>query len=231
MRSNLIRGTRGSMTELDTPAGDQLARFDTDGLVHLLVGGDQAAATDMLDSWIDQGAGYADIAVSGIQPALYRIGEMWGNGQISVAQEHLATAMCESLLMRAFEAAEFAESRDESALFACVQNNRHALGLRIVSDTFAIAGWRVHFLGANVSMEKIVRHVQDIRPDFVGLSIATSDQVSTAHEVIEAIRAVLGDDAPRVAVGGRPLLENPEAREALGDAAWAVSATDTEVLP
>ena len=62
-----------------------------------------------------------DVGVSLIQPAMYEIGRLWQVSRVSIAQEHLATAISESLLAQAFAAAEFAPPVRRKALFACVQ--------------------------------------------------------------------------------------------------------------
>lgn len=172
-----------------------------------LLAGRQRDADALIETWIASGVGYADIASYGIQPALYEVGELWADGRISVAQEHLATAIYQGLLVRAYDATEFAEPRDDKALFACVEHNLHTVGLRIVCDSFAIGGWDVEFLGADVATADLVRHVVAWRPHLLGLSISTAEHLETAQHAIAQIREALGDEAPKIVVGGRVLRE------------------------
>ena len=183
--------------------------FRTDVLVDALVDGRIAEAETLVEHWIGQGASYEDIAVRGFQEAMFQIGELWEQGRVSVAQEHLATAICHRLLVRAFDAETFAPLRQQRAVFACVAGNRHSLGLRIVSDTFAIAGWDVSYLGADLPTEDLIEQTERLRPDLIGLSVALPEHVITAYQAAARVREQLGAAAPRVLVGGHGVYALP----------------------
>lgn len=142
--------------DIDREHHDDLARYDVDALVDCLAAGRQGDADALVEAWLARGSRYEEIATYGIQAALYRIGDLWAEGRASVAQEHLATAMAQRLLVRALDAVPFAAPRDESVVIACVQGNHHSLGARMIADAFTIEGWNVHFLGADVPTESLV---------------------------------------------------------------------------
>lgn len=189
-----------------------------------LIVGQHREAAALVEDWIERGLSYDAICSAGIQPAMYRIGELWAQGRVSVAQEHLATAIAQRILVLAFEAAAFAPPQGRKALFACVAGNRHALGLRMVSDAFAIAGWEVEYLGADVPSEDLVRQADAWRPHLLGLSVAIPDQLTVANDVARRVRSQLGEAAPRVVVGGRPLRERLPLPEPLDVDVWPADA-------
>ncbi|MFW5969532.1 MAG: cobalamin B12-binding domain-containing protein [Halofilum sp. (in: g-proteobacteria)] len=102
----------------------------TEALVDALVSGDRTRATVLVDEAGTEG-GYLECAVGLIQPAMYRLGERWQNREISVAQEHLATALAQRLLAARLTAAPPALPSGMRALFACVETNGHARGLQM----------------------------------------------------------------------------------------------------
>lgn len=211
--------------DIDRGRHEELSHFDVDALVECLAEGRQDAADAIVRAWLERGSRYEDIAVRGIQAALYRIGELWAEGRASVAQEHLATAMAQRLLVRALDAAPFAAPRDDRVVIACVQGNHHALGARMIADAFLIAGWNVEYLGADVPTADLVAQVVSWRPDLVGLSVSLPEQVAVAVDAIAQIEAALGEGAPRFVLGGRPLEALPELREGLSADVWTDGVT------
>jgi len=152
-----------------------------------------------------RGDSLVDLSVDLVQPALYQIGELWEQNRISVAQEHLATAITQNALAAGFAQAEFREPNGRSAVFACIEDNHHGIGLRMVSDAFEVAGWDVSFLGTNTPTPAIVSFVAETNPDLLGLSAGLAHQVITLRGVIERMRAELGNSAPQIVIGGLPL--------------------------
>ena len=212
-------------TQMEFGNSDRLRRFRTDVLVEALVEGRIAEAEALIEHWIGRGSSYEDIAVQGIQASMIRIGELWEEGQVTVAQEHLATAISHRLLVRAFDAETFSHPRKQKAMFACVEGNRHALGLRIVSDTFSIAGWDIAYLGADVPTVDLMTYVERQRPHLLGLSATLAEHLHVALEVAQALHAELMDRAPRIVIGGRAVREHAGAPPQFAVDLWRYDAT------
>lgn len=119
------------------------------------------------------------------------------------ALEHLASAVVQMLLAR--QAAASPATEDNSprrALFTCVANNHHQIGLRMVADVFELNGWEVQFLGANVPTDEIVAQVAHTRPHLLGLSASLVRHIPTVAEVHRRVRATMEADAPLIIIGG-----------------------------
>src|SRR5215213_2865099 len=114
-----------------------------------LAAADLAVARNVLDDAIEAGMSVRRIYLDVLQPALYEIGRRWSHAEISVAQEHLATAATQSAMARLAE--RLADGprrvRPGSAVVACVSDELHALGGRMVADYLEADGWNVAFLG------------------------------------------------------------------------------------
>lgn len=170
-----------------------------------LVSGHRDTAVQRVVEAMARGASLVDVSVDLVQPALYQIGQLWEQNRISVAQEHLATAITQNALAAGFARAEFLEPNGRTAAFACVEDNHHGIGLRMVSDAFEVAGWNVSFLGTNTPTSAIVSFVAETNPDLLGLSAGMAHHLITLREVIARVRAEMGNRAPQIIIGGLPL--------------------------
>lgn len=199
------------------PSEDLDARGET--LVDALLDGEGDAAGEVLDRALDDGMQPDAFAEELLAPAMREVGRRWQVAEISVADEHLATATARKLLADLYTRREFAGQGRGSALLACVEGCRHDLGLQIVADAFEDDGWEVANLGADVPVDDLVQAVRDRDPDVVCLSMSMPDQISPAREAIEGLRE--GGPPPTwILVGGRVLNEF-NLHQVLGADAWA----------
>jgi methanogenic corrinoid protein MtbC1 len=202
----------------DLPQAEALARA--------LVAGDVQDAGRLCDECWRTSGGYVRLATGLFQPALYEIGTAWQRNQITVAQEHLATSISQTLLTGYYlQSLPDAPSDPRGlALFAGVEGNHHVLGLRMVADSFELAGWSVQVLGANTPTDALVGHLDRIRPDLVGLSVSLVQQLPTLQQAVACLRAELGSRCPVVLVGGLPTIQFEPAWRWVGADAWASDA-------
>lgn len=191
----------------------------TETLAESLVRGDQRRCEEIVAAATAEN-GYVAMAVNLVQPALYRIGEGWRAREVSVAQEQLATALAQRLLVRQFVEAVPATGNGRRALFACVPSNQHALGARITADAFELDGWEVDYLGADPPADTLIERILETQPELVGLSVALIRQLPILKEVVDRIRSACGDAAPRIIAGGGGLDGVPNLAQRLGLDRW-----------
>lgn len=167
-----------------------------------ILAGSQGDALAIVQDCLGAGRSLVDVELHVIQPALYRVGELWLANEVSVAQEHMATAIVNAVMTAVLSCHPAPARNGRRVLLACVQDNQHAVGLRMVADAFQMNGWAVQYLGADVPTPDLVRQVKDWRPDLVGLSVSFAHQLCTVKSVIAALGAELGSARPPVIVGG-----------------------------
>lgn len=171
-------------------------------LTEHLAAGNIPAVRGVVNEVRDSGANYLEMAVRLFQPALYRIGALWQQNRVSVAQEHLATAIVQNQLAQLYAAADVAPNNGRRALFACVEGNQHAIGIRMVCDAYELAGWEVQYLGANLPLAALIVQVAAIKPDLVGLSASLAEQIPALRTAILALRTEFGATCPEIIIGG-----------------------------
>jgi methanogenic corrinoid protein MtbC1 len=96
----------------------------------------------------------------------------------------------------------------------------------MVSDAFALAGWQVQYLGANVPTAALVAQIQASQPDLVGLSVSFPQQLRVAKLVIAQLQACMGTTRPAVMVGGLAVNRFNQLTQVLGADASGVNATE-----
>ena len=124
-----------------------------------------------------------------VRRSLYEVGDLWERGRISVATEHLATAISESLLNLTYPRL-FARPRlGKSAVVTCVANEYHQIGGKMVADLFELNGWRGYFLGANTPVRDVQALIAEKQPDVVALSVASAFSLDALISGAGEIRA------------------------------------------
>lgn len=186
-----------------------------------LLAGERSAATAIIERCIAAGRGLVDAELHIIQPALYRIGRRWQNNEISVAQEHLATAIAQSVMTLGLMKSEMPQPGGRRVLLACVEGNHHAVGLQMVADAFQLSGWEAQYLGANVPLAALVRQVSSWQPHLVGLSVSFAHQLAVVRRAIASLQETLGDRCPPVIIGGLAINRFDALATHMGAEAWS----------
>jgi methanogenic corrinoid protein MtbC1 len=186
-----------------------------------ILAGDQARALAIAVG--AQRSGMEHLYQDVVAAALEQVGSLWQQGRISVADEHLATAVCEATLASLYPGLAWPVF-GPPAVVACVAPERHQLGARMAADLLALDGWRVAYLGADVPVPALVEMAVRRKPLLVGLSAALEHNVPALAEAIAALRRAAPD--VRVLAGGRAIRELADPA-ALGADAWVLACRET----
>jgi MerR family transcriptional regulator, light-induced transcriptional regulator len=103
-----------------------------------------------------------------VSPLLVEIGRRWGNGTLSIAQEHLLSERLESAVRAALKTIE--QPDGPLVLIACIDHEQHVLGMLGAGLRFAANGARIVVLGAMTPPQAIADAVAVMAPRLVGLS-------------------------------------------------------------
>ncbi len=194
-------------TETPSQATD-LSILAKDFLAAQLAGDRQAALRVLVENGLQRGFTIPELHLKVIQPAQYEIGRLWQENRISVAREHLATAIAQLGLAHLYRHLPRDESNGRKVLVSCVEGELHEVGARMASDFLEMAGFDVYFLGANVPTDHLVTMVCEEKPDLVVLSVAITYHLPALKQAVARLRA----EHPRlpIAVGGGALAWVPE---------------------
>ena len=141
------------------------------------------------------------IQVGVITQGMKRIGDLWEQGELTIADEHVATGLSNRALLPLQEPLQIAPPRSrERIVLAGIEGQTHVLGLQMVADVLEGAGFEVFYLGADVPSAALHAFVAEHSPAIVGL---TSTQESDAPRLAAAIVAIHdAHPAARIMLGG-----------------------------
>jgi methanogenic corrinoid protein MtbC1 len=137
-----------------------------------LLAGDEVAADAVIRDAIDADLSVAEVSEDIIAPALWLVGELWQRGEISVADEHLATEITLRVLALHHEARRVQRARSgRRVMLATPSGELHVVGLRMVGGLLREAGYDVVMLGADVPAAALARSASRHEVDVVCLSV------------------------------------------------------------
>ena len=135
-----------------------------------------------------------------ISPLLRRVGEAWHRGEVSPAQEHLASTVASRTLAWILDASD-PDPEAPLAVVATPSGQLHDLGALLAAATTAARGWRISYLGGDLPGEEIAVAARTTGARAVVLSIVYPDDDLQVVEELRALRAGL-PDGTAVLVGG-----------------------------
>ena len=113
-----------------------------------------------------------------LQKALSEIGIGWYEGNVTVQQEHFASALAIRRL-ETMVASTPAPTRNGRILAACPAEERHTFSLLLITLLLRRNGWDVVYLGANVPSERLEPTLEQAKPHLVILAAQTLYTAST----------------------------------------------------
>lgn len=153
-----------------------------------LMEGDRETCCRMTDSFLEMQVPILRLYQGLFQPALYRIGELWSANRISVAVEHMATAITEGLLNRVYPSLINPRRCGRKAVLATVEKELHQVGVKMAADVFEMHGWDTVFPGADLPCEELLRIIERERPDMLGISFSVFFHLDTLERMLVQIR-------------------------------------------
>ena len=155
---------------------------------------DEADANAILDDAIARFTVEA-VASRVLLPVLHEIGTRWESGEISVAQEHFATALLRGRMLALGR--NWGAGRGPLAVLACPPGELHDLGLIAFGLVLRERGWRIALLGSDTPIGTIAEAAAKLGPDAVVLAAVTPEPFEA---VADEIRSLAGGTP--VLIGG-----------------------------
>src|SRR4051794_23597344 len=147
-----------------------------EAFLQALLTGDERAAELTAREAMEVGLDESAISDEIITPGLRTVGEMWANGLISVADEHLATEICLRVLALQREVFRRVGDRSGQSIYlAGLEGERHVVGLEMAANLLRHSGFDVRFLGPDVPVQSLAQIVSRRRPHVVALTVTMRD--------------------------------------------------------
>ena len=203
-------GLEASATVPSEPGAAVKARDGNELALRFLeatLSGERRRALGIVLDAVSDGLPVATVYTEVLTEAQRMVGELWHQGDLSVAQEHFVTATVRDIMAIVAHEADHAGPRGRSALVALAPGNAHEIASRALADLLEIDGWKAVYLGGNMPSSDLAIALDHFEADLLCLSIALSTQLREARSSIRAARAA--KPGLRILVGGAVLLHAP----------------------
>jgi methanogenic corrinoid protein MtbC1 len=193
-------------------------------LTRALVQGQRKAALSLVNEALNNGAPLLDVYVDVLQAAQFEIGRLWETNVITVAQEHMATAITQYVMAQLYPRTGRPVTPKGNIIVTGVEGEYHHIGPNIIADVLEADGWDVRFLGANVPHSGILRLIEEHQASIAGISVTMLSNIPQLIRLLESIDHTFGKSKVRTLVGGAGFRSNPELWKEIGADGFAADA-------
>lgn len=174
--------------ERDEPleASTELVRALVERILTSAREGDESAFAAIIPEARALGLDTESLLLGMLQPALYRAGQDWEAGSMSVVAEHRLSSWCERVFAMLAPAPHRPAPIDLLILQA--PGNAHTIGPRLAAHVLAARGWSVEAIVPALPLEEMVALARALRPRVVGFSCSLPAQVPGVLALIAQLR-------------------------------------------
>jgi MerR family transcriptional regulator, light-induced transcriptional regulator len=180
---------------------DQLARIRQMFLTAILSGNRQAAL-DVIDGALNDGHSHINMYIEVFAESLHRVGELWEMNQVSIAREHMATAITQHGIAMMYPRMEPPQVKRGSMVVTGVCGEMHQVGANLVADAMEAQGWDVRFLGSDVPPSAVLEVLVESKAQVLCISTTIVANLPAVADLLRTVRGKLQDNAPRIVLGG-----------------------------
>lgn len=121
-----------------------------------------------------------------LKPVMYDIGEHWATSKISIATEHVASNVAQTLVKIIMDGVS--SSGNKKKILICVPiGEEHHLGCDVLETYLSIKGFKVYNMGTSMPTESIISFIENNKPDIVFVSITLPDNMLAGQRLVKKI--------------------------------------------
>jgi len=154
-----------------------------------LLKGNRSNCSAIARKYLEQNPSIKDLYEEVFKVSLYEVGRLWETNQITVATEHLATAVVEGILNDLFEQIVPKKKYSKKVVVTCVENEKHQVGIKMVADVFEMKGWESFFLGTGIPTSELVKFIRETQPDILAISLSVYFNFANLLKMLELLKS------------------------------------------
>lgn len=216
--------------ELRPPPVDQKWLGIKNRFQNALLSGDSVECSQIASEFIKEKDDIYKFYLYIIQTSLYDIGTLWEEGKVSVAQEHLASAISTKIIASVSSTMTGNPIDKGKILVTSSSNEFHQIGAWMLSDILEIEGWNVRFLGANTPYEELFKLMKEFKPEILAISVTMPFSIEAIKDMIINVKSDEDLKETKVLVGGKVFNENPELWKLINADGYASNPEEAVIL-
>lgn len=194
-----IEAAKASEREADEPPARSTPLVNR--YLDAVLASDRRGALALTVEALEAGKSVAEIYLDVLTPAQHEIGRLWAAKEVSVGQEHVATAITQYVIAQLYPRLDVPPPTRGPVVVTGVSGELHQIGGHMVADLLETDGWDVRFLGTHLPNHEILDAVESHGARLLAVSATMLANVPTVSELVEEARVRFGD-LP-VLVGGQ----------------------------
>lgn len=171
--------------------------------LNALLEGNRKEASKICLDFIKTGKSFKELYEHIMKPALYKVGKLWEHNKISVATEHLATAITEGIMNTFFADIIPDKYNGKKVVLACVENEEHQVGVKMVADIFEMNQWESFFLGTGFPTSELIKFIKEVQPDIIAISLTVYFNFKKLKQMLSQLKSEFPET--KLIVGGQAL--------------------------
>jgi methanogenic corrinoid protein MtbC1 len=176
-------------------------QYNHKNFLDLLLSGSHLKCSELVQRYLDDKITTNELYENIMKKALYDVGELWEFNKISVASEHLASAIVEAILNEQELKTGTKNKVNKTVIVTCVENEFHQIGLKMVGNVFEMSGWNVNFLGANTPTQDLISFTKKTNPDLIAISLCLYFNLPVLENLLQLLNKELPD--LKILIGGQ----------------------------
>ncbi|MEP6925270.1 MAG: MerR family DNA-binding transcriptional regulator [Pyrinomonadaceae bacterium] len=177
--------------------------LSSSSLFHSLIGGREEETADILISSFLNGEKLPQLFDGIVTDAMCRIGDLWMNGELTVAQEHLASRTVMNAVQKLRAVIPVPEMSGNLAFAAAIESDLHELPTQLCQVILESLGWEVLNFGANTPLYSLIEEVLQHTPELVCISATMIPDLERAARDYKDFRTESAKHDVSLVLGGR----------------------------
>ena len=122
-----------------------------------------------------------------LRPVMSKIGDDWANNIISIATEHVASNVAQTLVKIIMD--QVTGMVNKKKILICVPvGEEHHLGCDVLETYLSIKGFKVYNMGTSIPTESILSFIESNKPNVILVSITLEDNIPAGQRLVKKIK-------------------------------------------
>lgn len=135
-------------------------------------------------------------------PALQKVGQLWHEDKINIAQEHMFSSCVKRLIMTMVNNLHHPSKHQKSVLFATPTGEPHEFGILASSLIASSLQMTCYYLGADLPMKDILDAAKHLKPDVMVIGLLKSPPEEDTYLELDVMRQHAQSHEVRIWLGG-----------------------------
>lgn len=202
----------------------------SDKLLAAMINANRDAAAELISQALSSGVEPRQVIADILDPAIVRLGRLWEEETMSLAQNFVASKIAEDALLRCIPENSLNQHDKGALVIGNIEDDFHSLGRKTVGLFLSAAGWDVHDLGNDVPADELLEKALEVNACVIGVSAmmqTTALNIRKVRDLIDA-RGLTGQI--KLAVGGAVFNWRPDLVAEVGGDGTARNAVGADEL-